>query len=448
MRVTALILSLICCVGLGRTAQADVECASSAELINETVTISVDLGSEKCFLHKSLSDVNTFTTQAENFVTLSLVVGLERLAFILKESRAQGTFIDPFVLGHDVSNYSGQIEFDTFFVALQDRVPSSAGDDGQGSALAIEIGSGEQRFKLHVIGLRREKGIDKARFTRIAVSEGPFGPLETVDEPDTGATAPEDSSDPDLAVAEPESAAETANDDTAQSASTTVAAASEDESQDVPLEQALWPDLILRPDALPAHRRNGDDEVADTPNSAVNLAVGTADRLAHTLTLGDMLRPNPSVIDPSKALKVSVFAATHSDQIWHDWPQRSDLGGLPPSLYFGRPINELPPMYLGVDGLTLSGPLEPDILRPSGPSDDNSEDDRLEDRTWRGWNDGLPGLGNPRSFLEDHWQLGGPSAPKDTDPEPEGSETSDPDGRKNQRGLLDDIIGGRNSNSD
>ncbi|MEO1189525.1 MAG: hypothetical protein AAFW60_10670, partial [Pseudomonadota bacterium] len=364
------------------------------------------------------------------------IVGLERVAFILKESKVNGIFIDPFVLGHEIFNYSGRIEFDTFFVAFQDRLPSAAEDDDRGSSVEIEIGTGDQRVKLHVIGLRRQQGIDKARFTRVAVSDGPFGPLEAPQERADDIEIPDDQSKPELVDSEGDSPAETVNEESVQQVTNADNAGTVDQQA-----QAFWPDLILGVDAwqpLGAPESTANDG----GGNGLDTEVRSPDRLAHTLTLGDMLRPSPSVIDANTALKVSVFAQNHSDQIWHDWPQSSGSKKEPSSLFFGNPIHELPSV-VSEDWLAIVDRLEPDIVRSENSNGDPDSDDGL----WRAWNDGLPSLDNPHSFFEDNRQKSSRLNPKEADVVGNGVESSRPDAPTYRRGLLEEIIGGQNNRS-
>ncbi|MEM8878308.1 MAG: hypothetical protein AAGD23_10610 [Pseudomonadota bacterium] len=389
MRVLGCIFAVLIWFGWHDVVRADVECATDGELINETVTISIDITDKTCVLASSLSDANTGISEADSFLTVSLIVGTERLAVILMESRVKGVFVDPFILSHEVSNYGGGVDVDTFYVALADQLPSTNTEQENGSSIAIEVAAGDRRFMLHILGLRRARGAGEARYTRIAVADGPFGALELSD----------------LALrtdALPEEVAETSEE--FDSLSDTDAPSSRDgddiaDGRSSSDGNTYWPDFLidieqLKPRTVASIQSEGPE--TETPSEEGDDVdfVTSPDRLSRTMTLGDMLKSSPSVIDPKSTFNSAAALESRSEANWRDWrPERRKDRGLP-SLLFGQSIVQVPAI-VSEDWLDVSGPDMFARLQSGAVTSRLA----IEDGSWRPWNDTLPSIDDPMSLL-------------------------------------------------
>ena len=455
MRVLGGIFAVLFWFGLHDAVRADVECGADGELINETVTISIDLSAKTCVLVASLSDANSLISGAESFVTVSLIAGTERLAVILMESKVQDVFVDPFILSHDVTHYDGRTDVDTFYLALADQVPSAARGDGRGSSIGIEVGAGDRRFMLHILGLRREQGADKASYARIAVAGGPFGALERPGPPPDDAgpiSESDDASATDVPSADSDAASERSG--AAKQQAEDTASQVRDMTRDATGGQTLWPDLIIGIDELKpgplarvASRRSdagtpgeGNDDGNGDGNDGGEF-IGAPDRLSRTLTLGDMLKPSPSVIDPKSTLNAATLVKDHARTIWNDWRPNGAADAPSLSLFFGQPDVGIPAVipdaWLSTSAPGMFGAVQA-AARAGIPL--------RQDGLWRAWNDALPSLDDPVSLL-------GPTAGQDA-AEP-GMQDRDEEGEARLApavpigsGLFDEIVEGNRRDGD
>lgn len=447
MRVLGGIFAVLFWFGLHDAVRADVECGADGELINETVTISIDLSAKTCVLAASLSDANSLISGTESFVTVSLIAGTERLAVILMESKVQDVFVDPFILSHDVTHYDGRTDVDTFYLALADQVPSAARGDGRGSSIGIEVGAGDRQFMLHILGLRRKQGADKASYARIAVADGPFGALERPGPPrdDAGPISEsDDASATDVPSADGDAASERSG--AAKQQADDTASQVRDMARGAAGGRTLWPDLIIGIDELkpgPLARIPFGGPEAGTPGDRNNDGelIGAPDRLSRTLTLGDMLKPSPSVIDPKSTFNAATLAKDHARTIWNDWRPNGAADAPSLSLLFGQPDVGVPAVipdaWLGTSAPGMFGVVQA-AARAGIPL--------TQDGLWRAWNDALPSLDDPVSLL-------GPTAGQDA-AEP-GMQNRDDEGEARLApaapigsGLFDEIVEGNRRDGD